>query len=347
MNSIDIIYDQTLHPLQDRIRAQVEQGDLYINQIEPGNCLALGQHAHPCLHIFAHPYGLSNTEHKELCIQLEFRFRAAELALNAHSIYTQILVGMAHGTIHIFIPNNEVLLTNLGFIINQLVSIPPIPQCSPAVHLESTTNATPDPTAAPSAQSEKSPTAKAQQISLSQIADTTQETALSVWESILNEMGGSIDATAWTEITPELQRIAPVRNVLEQAGERKICRFQNGQNYTLYGYPNLEQRNAKVLLVGAIHGKIEIIALHRAPNKVGVVSSQGCGWLPQKNLEDLSKEYTGAKAPQTESTIFAVDSRSIYYESSGTVFHWDGKRERNFGTPNQTLASLILQWSQR
>jgi len=337
MTTIDIIYDQSIQPYEEHIRAQIEQHGLTIHQIAPGNPLSVAPSSYPCIHIVSNSYGINNQEHLQLCALLDFRFRAAELALNAHSIYTQILIGMAQQSIHVFVPNNDTLLVNLGFVINQIAATD-----DNALHTH--TNATPTPKidSPPEASKEANHT-----IRVSQIASEEPPKTGSIWEELLLQMGGHIDHDAWADIPPELHRIAPVRNVLEQAGTRKKCTFTNGSEYTLFAYPDFQTHNAKVLLIGTKNSQIEIIALHRSPQKVGVVSAYGCGWLPQKNLLELSKEYTGKKSPTSNATIFALDSRSMYYVSDGTVYHWDGKRERNFGTPNQTLASLVLQWSQR
>ena len=337
MKTIDIIYAQSLQPYEENIRTKIEQNGLNINRIEPGNPFSVSPSSYPCLHIVPNSHGVNNQEHKQLCALLDFRFRAAEMAINAHNIYTQVLIGMAQDTIHVFVPNDDTLLVNLSFVINQITAI------------ENTSLQTPQHTvAAPKiASSPETKKDSVQSVRVSQIASEEAPKTDSIWEELLLQMGGSIDHDTWTDITPEPKRIAPVRNVLEQAGVRKKCHFSNGSPYTLYAYPDFQTRNAKVLLIGAKNGQIEIIALHRAPQKVGVVSAYGCGWLPQKSLLEISKEYTGRKAPKSDATVFALDSRSIYYVHDGTVYHWDGKRERNFGTPNQTLASLVLQWSQR
>ena len=82
---------------------------------------------------------------------------------------------------------------------------------------------------------------------------------------------------------------------------------------------------------------------------MGVFSRVGLEWLPKKqsNITEFCTQITGRKCPRTDVTLFALDSSCVYYETKGTIYQWDGKKERNVGNPNQSLASLMLQWSQR
>ncbi|MAA80168.1 MAG: hypothetical protein CL916_13020 [Deltaproteobacteria bacterium] len=329
MTTVNIIHHTTVN--LDQIQTILAQGKITINQISQGNPLEITDGDHPCIHLLSDSRGLSIQEENSLTQQLTHRFIGAETAITAQSIFSSILIGMSNQTLHIFIPNQKTILGNLSFVLSQFHPI----QSEESTHDIS------------QAQVKEEPQESGIHVSQTHISPPVPTSSPRGWQEVIKSLGGTLDTDSWTGITPELKKPAPVRNILEQAGKRAIVRFENKKEYTVYGYPNLSQSNAKVLLIGADGGNIEIIALHRSPQKVGIVSTHGCGWLPQKSLTELSKEITNRPPPKTDATVFAIDSRSLYYESAGTIFHWDGKKERNFGNPNQALSSLLLQWSQQ
>ena len=311
MTTVNIIHQHNIHT--DQICNILAQGNITINQFFQGNPLDVEDGEYPCVHLLEDTNGLSIQEEQLLINKLSHRFIAAETAITAQSIFSSILIGIKNKTLHIFIPDQNTILGNLSFVLSQF------PQSNEAEQEKIQPQDKDEPQSG---------------IHISQTESVTpaQDTTPRGWKEALEKLGGTLDTHTWTGITPELTKPAPVRNILEQAGKRAIVRFENKTEYTAYGYPNLSQPNAKVLLVGANGGNIEIIALHRSPQKVGIVSATGCGWLPQKNLSALSEEITNRRPPKADATVFAIDSRSLYYESAGTIFHLDGKRERNFAS---------------
>lgn len=324
MNTVNIILHEDHTSRQDQLRAILSAGNITIDQLTTGNPFEITDSLHPCIHIVASPIGISIQEETQIMTTLSHRFVAAEIAITAQSIFSNVLVGMYKNNLHLFIPLNETIMGNLSFLLSQF---------SPK-----TTSS------APKEEEEDTPK---NGINISQMPSTAPliKPTPSGWREVIKTLGGTIDTETWADIN--LNKPAPVRNILEQAGTRALVRFENRPDYTLYGYPNFSASNAKVLLVGTQGGQLDIIALHRAPQKVGIVCAYGCDWLPKNSLSDLCKEITGRFPPKTDATVFAIDSRSMYYESAGTIYHWDGKRERNFGNPNQALSSLLLQWSQQ
>ena len=326
MTIANIIYHKDYASREEEIRTLLASGNISVDQMKQGDPTQLSESQHPCIHILANPMGLSTQEEQMLVGQLSHRFLGAETAMTAQSIFSQILIGLHNQTLHLFIPFNKTLLGNLSFVLSQISNQEPISE--PSIK-----------------KLDSAPTKAGMQVSQIQFPAPSTDTKPTGWQEIVNSLGGTIDMDTWTDIS--VRKPAPVRNILEQAGKRAIVRFENQAEYTAYGYPNLSQSNAKVLLIGSQGGHLNIIALHRAPQKVGVVSPYGCRWLPKTSLMELSKEITGRFPPKTDATVFAIDSRSMYYESAGTIYQWDGKKERNVGNPNQALSTLLLQWSQR
>ena len=313
------------------------QGDIEVHEIvEREAALSFPQNAsHTHVHLLAQPYGLTQQEIKTLLEDFSYRFASAEFLLDAHAVFSQSFVGQHNNTIHIFVSHNKNTLANLASLLKQ------IPHDLPSIS---------SPTSSEQAAPLKENATLVKGISLEQTPSSEEpkeKELVHSWQEALQQLGGTLDEASWVPIN--LQKPPAVRNVLEKANSRAKVLFSNGKEYTLYGYPNLEHRNSKVLLVGTEGSHIEILALHRAPQKVGVFSRFGLDWLPKvdSDIQEFCKKETGRKAPRENITLFAIDRTCIYYEQNGTVYQWDGKKERNFGSPNQSLASLLLQWSQR
>jgi hypothetical protein len=167
------------------------------------------------------------------------------------------------------------------------------------------------------------------------------------WRKGLEALGGALRKGAWVELPAALERVAPVQNVLDSAGEHGEVRTPDGRVWAAYGFPDLERPASKVLLVRVGEPMAEILALHRWPRLVGLVT-EGEGVLPSADLDPaaLCIERTGRPAPNWGS-LFAVEADAVYLLRDQKVWRWDGRKETELGRPTQALASLLLQWSQR
>ena len=167
------------------------------------------------------------------------------------------------------------------------------------------------------------------------------------WRKGLETLGGVLRKGAWVELPEALERVAPVQNVLDSAGEQGEVRTPEGRVWAAYGFPDLERPASKVLLVRPGEPYAEIVALHRAPRLVGLVA-EGDGVLPSADLDPtaLCVERTGRPAPNWGS-LFAVEADAVYLLRDQKVWRWDGRKETELGRPTQALATLLLQWSQR
>lgn len=168
------------------------------------------------------------------------------------------------------------------------------------------------------------------------------------WQAGLAALGGTLDTDAWPALPEGLARLAPVRNVLESAGQIGRVTREDGTTWVACGFPDLRRPGAKVLLVREGDPQPEVIALHRHPRRVGAVVFGDGPWLPAADLDPdpVAEQRTGKPLPEW-GTLFAVEAASVYVSRSGRVYSWDGKRERDEGTVSQALASLVLRWSQR
>lgn len=168
------------------------------------------------------------------------------------------------------------------------------------------------------------------------------------WEAALLAMGGSIERGRHSDLPEAFERLAPVRNVLESAGERAPVLLADGRTYVAFGFPDLSRPTSKVLLVAEGEPWPEVVALHRFPRRVGSCVDGDRGLLPgtERDPDGPAVERTGAALPGF-GTLFAIDGSAIYVRREAKVWSWDGRKERDEGSPTQTLASLVLRWSQR
>jgi hypothetical protein len=168
------------------------------------------------------------------------------------------------------------------------------------------------------------------------------------WQRGLAVLGGTLDTDAWPALPEGLARLAPVRNVLENAGQIGLVTLASGETYVACGFPDLLRPASKVLLVREGDPQPEIVALHRHPRKVGVVVFGDESFLPSADLDPdpISEDITGAVLGEW-GTLFAVEGDAVYVSRSGRIFRFDGRRETDVGTASQAMASLVLRWSQR
>jgi len=172
------------------------------------------------------------------------------------------------------------------------------------------------------------------------------------WKAALDALGWTLDDTRWGDLPDLLGRFAPVRQVVESAGERRVARASDGRERLVCGFPDLRRADAKVLSVGVgqnIDGDdvLEILALHRHPSPTGTCTTLGA-WTPAADL--LSRpvcEQRAGRATDEGGDLFAVEGRTVYLQRGKRVIAWDGNREVVQGSPSQALATLALRWSQR
>lgn len=177
--------------------------------------------------------------------------------------------------------------------------------------------------------------------------ETEEPKPASGWRAALRSLGATLER-AWPELPESLERLAPVRNLLDTAGQRGVVVTADGRRYGAYGFPDLQRDTSKVLLVREAEPMCEVIALHRHPRPVGVVVEGAPGLLPSADEPaGPVAERLVQRAPPVASGLWAVDQDAVYLFRDGRVWRWDGRRETLEGTPGSALGSLLLRWSQK
>lgn len=218
-----------------------------------------------------------------------------------------------------------------------------------AAFAEEETAPAPAPVAAPSDDGEAPAAPVPDGVSVTQITQAPpkeEKEALSTgWESGLRALKGTLKK-GWPTVPEAFERLAACNDVLDTSGQRALVTFENGRTYGAFGWPDLNRVDAKILLVAEGEPVPEIIALHRHPHWTGTVTDDSGLKLPTRDLNELSERITGKPIP-TQGELFAVEAGAVFVRVERRVLRWDGKREVDQGTVSQTLASLMLKWSQR
>ncbi len=170
------------------------------------------------------------------------------------------------------------------------------------------------------------------------------------WRRAVYEIGGEVRTDLREELPQPIEKLSPVLNVLEQAGELGVLVLPSGVRYSLWGYPDLRRDGSKVLAVGWGQPLCEVLALHRFPVQTGTCIDEGHGLLPNRRthaVADVAESVTGRAPTDPQGTLFAVTADAVYIERNAHVSRWDGRHERDVGNARQALATLVLEWSQR
>jgi molybdopterin adenylyltransferase len=168
------------------------------------------------------------------------------------------------------------------------------------------------------------------------------------WLRAVHDLRGAVLRDQREELPEAIGKLAPVVNVLEQAGESAVLEL-DGRRFSLWGLPDLRRPGSKVLAVAPGEPLAEVLALHRHPITTGTCVEGTGGRCPSRSapLGEVAEAVTGRAPPGEPGPLFAVSGDAIWFERRGRVIRWDGAREREEGTPRQALASLVLEWSQR
>jgi len=169
------------------------------------------------------------------------------------------------------------------------------------------------------------------------------------WKRAVYDLEGELVRGKSPDTPQNLENFAPFMEILHQAGERARLDLPSGVTYDLYGFPDLQRANSKVIAVGWGEPLAEVIALHRYPVQAGLSIQEARGIMPRRDspIRDIALAVTGRAPPDTSGELFAVDHDAIYVQRGKWIFKWDGRRERQEGNPRQTLVTLALGWHSR
>lgn len=181
-------------------------------------------------------------------------------------------------------------------------------------------------------------------------AGESEESGVPVgWQRALYEIGGEILRGVREELPQPIEKLAPVLNVLETAGEIAVLKLPSGVRYGLYGWPDLQRPSSKVLAVGWGQPLAEVLALHRYPVMTGTCIEERHGQLPGRDASvgEVCEAITGRSPADPSGELFAVSGDRVWIQRGNRVFRFDGRAERDDGNPKQVLATLLLEWHQR
>jgi molybdenum cofactor biosynthesis protein B len=167
------------------------------------------------------------------------------------------------------------------------------------------------------------------------------------WQRRIRELGGKIVRGEREPFPEEIERFAPLVDLLVTAGDIAVLELSHGRRYSLWGFPDLRRAGAKVLALGPGSPLCELVPLHRTDTGIAIDGPAGLVAARSTPVAGLAELTVGRVPPNPDGVVYAVAGDAVFVERDGKVFRWDGHKETPLGTPKQALASLALEWSRR
>ena len=169
------------------------------------------------------------------------------------------------------------------------------------------------------------------------------------WKRAVYELEAEVRFDLREELPQPIEKLAPVTNLLDTAGEFAVLTLKSGVRYSLYGWPDLRRPGSKVLAVGWGEPLAEVLALHRYPTLTGTCIEESRGLLPDrwKSVAEVAEGVCGRAPKNEDGELFAMDGSQVWIQRGQRVFRWNGSTEKEDGNFKQTLVSLMIDWSSR
>lgn len=167
------------------------------------------------------------------------------------------------------------------------------------------------------------------------------------WQRHLKELGATLLRGEREPLPEEVERFAPLVDLLGTAGDVAVLVTPAGRRYSVWGFPDLRKPASKVLVLGQGWPLCELVPLHRAGTGTCIDGPLGLVTLRSAPVADTAERLVGRAPPTPGGQLFAVAGDAVYVERDGKVTRWDGHKEAPLGTTRQALASLALEWSRR
>ena len=167
------------------------------------------------------------------------------------------------------------------------------------------------------------------------------------WLRAVELLGAEVLPGRREELPENIEKLAPVLNVLHTAGENGTMKLPSGRRYSIWGWPDLRRPTSKVLAVSWGEPLAEVVALHRHPAEAGTCIEEDNGLLPAagEDVAEVARRICGRAPNDPDGQLFAISGDAVWILRSRRVFKWDGTREKDDGNAKQVLSSLALHWS--
>jgi molybdenum cofactor biosynthesis protein B len=168
------------------------------------------------------------------------------------------------------------------------------------------------------------------------------------WQRAIYEVSGKLTKGGWPPIPEELEKVQPVMDILHGAGQKGLLELPGGRTYSIFGFPDLEANNSKVIAMADAYPLPEIVVLSRYPVLTGVLVDTG-GLLPSRrdDVAATCEAITGRVPKDRSGQLMAVQGDAVWIARGTRAIKWDGNRETDDGTIKQALATMLLSWVSR
>ncbi len=174
-------------------------------------------------------------------------------------------------------------------------------------------------------------------------AESSNSTA-TAWSELFTDINATIDDESWPQLPEILSRVAPIRNIFEQAGSWRTIHIQENP-FSIYGFPDLHRRSSKLLLVKPQFPLPQIISLHNHPQRFAIGLLGDCtGFLePYRAAQIQLFEHISTDRQLLEQCVGIEGDRLLFLENR-QFYRWNGRTKEDLGTFAQALPTLLLSW---
>ena len=120
------------------------------------------------------------------------------------------------------------------------------------------------------------------------------------WQRRIKELGGTIQLDRREPFPDEVERMAPVVDVLVGAGDVGVLTLEDGRTYSIWGFPDLRRPSSKVLVLREGWPLCELVALHRHGTGTTVTGPGGLLTSRDADVAEVATAVVGRPPPGDE-----------------------------------------------
>lgn len=174
--------------------------------------------------------------------------------------------------------------------------------------------------------------------------ETTHEFApsLSHWEHELLILG--LNTSGRYPVLQDYSSYPAVHHLLQSTTARRVFTNEHGDEFAIFGFPDLLRPSSKVLLLSKDGG---VFALHRKQQTAMLSPQLKKLIVLKKDFEQEIFEGNLQEIFDTDTTLLGYSDGLVYCLKGDMVYSWNGETLKKMGKKPSVIASLCLQWSSK